>query len=188
MDSLAGDHHVDLLAAAAMNHGELDLGAGLSLQPPHRLVDRNALGTVALDFHDPVAGHQSGPVGGRADQGAEDLQHAAVDGDLDPDPAELALYAAAEAIDLFRGDVRGVGVELVQYALDGGLDQLAAVDLLDVIPFHLVHRVDQELVQFVIVLLGTFRLIGGSTNRQKTAQKDQRQHESQGASGHRKTS
>ena len=152
MDLRPGDG--DRLAAvlAGVDHREDDLRADRALESPDDLVHGDALGRLAVDLDDPVAGEDAGLIGGRAHQGAEHLKLVAVVGDLDADPAEFALDAGAELVQLLGTDVGGIGVELAQDAVDRRLDQLAAADPPDVVPLDLVQRVHQDLLQLVLVV------------------------------------
>ena len=136
---------IGCLTSAGVNHAQGDLGALFALEPPHGFVHAEVLGALAVDLDDPVAGHQPGAVGGRAHQGAEDLQlPARVDHHLDPDPAELALDRGAEPIHLLGTDVARIGIQFGQDPLDRRLDQLPAVHGPHVVPLDLVQRIDQQ--------------------------------------------
>ena len=68
----------------------------------------------SLDLQDRIAGLQTGPIGGAADDRAEDVQLAPVHRDLDADAAELVLDAGLEPAQFVGADVVGIRVELVQ--------------------------------------------------------------------------
>ncbi len=142
---------------AGVDHRERDLGSLVAFESLDRVVERHAVGRLAVDFDDAVAGQQTRPVGGRAIHRAKDVQPAAVGGDLDSDAAELALDAGAEAAQLLGRNVARIGIQLGQHAANGRLDQLAAIHLGDVVPLDLVDRVDQFLVELVVAVLGEAR-------------------------------
>ena len=106
---------------ARMDDRERDRSSLVAAKFLHGFVAEQAVGAFAVDFEDSIAGQQARPVGGRAEHRAQDLQLPVVHGDLDADAAELAFYAAAEAAQLVRSDVAGIGIELAQYAADGRL-------------------------------------------------------------------
>ena len=105
-------------------------------------------------------GLQAGPIGGRADQRAENLELIVVDRDLDADATELAFDRALEPAQVVAIDVVRIGVELAENSADGRFDQLAAADRLDVVAFDLVQRVGKDLVQLVVVVVVALGTVG----------------------------
>ena len=78
---------------------------------------------------------------------------------MDPDAAELIIYGAAELGQFVRADVGRIGIELAHDAADCSFDQFPPIDLLDVVLIDLVDRIQEQLVQLVIVILGWGRLL-----------------------------
>ena len=73
--------------------------------------------------------------------------------DLNADAAKFLIDRLAELGHFFRADVARVGIELRHHAFDGGLQQFATVDVLDVVPLHLLEGVDEHLHQRVVIVL-----------------------------------
>ena len=145
VDPLAREREFLALRLARMNDGDRDLGAFGPFHPANRVVGLDAVGALALDLDDPIAGLDARSIGGRAIDGAEDLQIAVIDRNVNADAAEFVVHRAAELGQLLRADVGRVGIELAHHAADGGLDQLAAIDLFDVVSIDLIDRVGQQL-------------------------------------------
>ena len=154
VDALARERELLALRLARMDDGERDLRAFGPFHPANRVVGLDAVGALAVDLDDPIAGLDARPIGRRAVDGAEDLQIAVIDGNMDADSAEFVVHRTAELGQLLRTDVGRVRIELVHYAADRGLDQLAAIDLFHVVSIHLIDRVGQQLIEFVVVILG----------------------------------
>ena len=89
---------------ALVQDAQLDVGAGAARQDLDGLVRAHALGRLAVDLHDLVAGQDPRLVGGSADHRGDHPQTAAlrVHIHLDADPAELALDLPAELLPLAR--------------------------------------------------------------------------------------
>ena len=113
--------HVDALARervflpvrlARMHDRNQDLGAFGALQPADGVVGLDADGALAVDLDDPIAGLDSRAISGRAVDGTEDLQVAVLGRNMNPDPAEFIVHAAAELGQFIRADVGRIGIEL----------------------------------------------------------------------------
>ena len=109
--------------------------------PANRVVGLDAVGALAVDLDDPIAGQDSRSIGRRAINRAEDFQVAVVDRNMNADSAEFVIHRATELGQFLRTDVGRVGIELVHYAADRGLDQLAAIDLFHIVSIDLIDRV-----------------------------------------------
>jgi hypothetical protein len=93
----------------------------------------HALHRLAVDAHDQVAGLHAGALRRRVVDGGDDLHEAVLHADLDAEPAELAGGADAQVAVGVRVEVRRVRVEPAEHAADGAGEQLAVVDVLDVV-------------------------------------------------------
>jgi hypothetical protein len=158
LDEVADDGDVYRLLGALVQHRQGDGGLGLALDQVDRLAHADVVGRLAVDLEDDVAGEDACLVGGGADHGADDGQKSAVlavEADLDAGAAELALALLVELLVVARVDVRRVGVEALQPAVDHVLDQLALAvggDVHDVLLPHLVEDVHHQAHQLVILV------------------------------------
>ena len=76
--------------------------------------------------------------------GGDDLDEALLLGDLDPEAPELAARLGAHVLEILLRQVGGVRVERDQHPVDGRLDQLGLVHLLDVLRAHALEDVAEE--------------------------------------------
>ena len=152
-----GAHDLDLLDLVrtdvlnADRHGF----ARLALQKLHRLRQFESFRRLPLDFHDHVAGTNTGFVSGRSRKRRNDRQtlHPRWAGHLNSNAAELLLDRLGETRDVLGTDVRRILIERVQHPANGRLHQLAAIHVFHVVPVDLLERVDEDLHQLVIVCI-----------------------------------
>ena len=98
--------------------------ASSSVRPEHGL---------AVDMGDEVAGLDPGLVRGGAVDRRDDLDEALFLRDLDPEPAEFAAGLHAHVGGIVRRKVARMRVERGEHAVDGRLDQVGLVHLLDIL-------------------------------------------------------
>ncbi|MCY1354601.1 hypothetical protein D9M69_409860 [compost metagenome] len=131
LDRGAGQFHVERLAAAA-HQGQDNLAAGLAAHLVHRLHQRYALGRLAVDLHDQVAGLDAGLGRRGVVDGRDHLDEAVLGADLDAQAAELAAGALLQLLEVFRFQVGRVRVEVAEHALDGVFQQGLVIHGFDV--------------------------------------------------------
>ena len=188
VDLLALERHFFFGRLAGVHDRQRHGSPFIAFEFLHGLVERQAVGALAVDFQNAIAGQHSRPVGGRAVHRADDLELAVVGRDLNADAPELALHAGAEAVQIVRPDVARIRVELAEDAADGRLDQIPPVDLDDVVPLHLIDRIDEHLVQFIVVVLGLLcRFRRGVGDGRRGAEHKSQQQPKTGKSSHKKT-
>ena len=149
-----------------MHHADRDLLPFLPFQNLDGIVHRHLFGRLAVDFHDRVPRPDAGFVGGRSREGRSDRQPPAVrvDRHLDADAAEFLLDLHVELRQVVGADVIRIGIELFHHSPEGRFDQLAAIDVFDVIAFDLLERVGEDPHQLeVLVFLG--QRLGGIVRR-----------------------
>ena len=147
-----------------------DLRARLARQRLDRVVQLDAVGALALDLGDGVAGHNARLVRRRVLDGADDRQHAVPHADLDADAAELASRRLVELVQLvFRDEVRK-RVQARQHAVDGVAEHLLRVHVVDVLLLHQPQNLDEPvgLAEQVLGVLG-LRLRGADRPHQPSA-------------------
>ncbi|OIQ79517.1 hypothetical protein GALL_387510 [mine drainage metagenome] len=148
MDFLARDGDVEGAVLALAQDGERDLGARLAAHELDRLVQRQALHGGVVDAGDEVAGLDAGVRGRRALDGRYDLHQPVLGGDFDADADEFAAGALAEFLEAFLVEVFGMGVEAVNHAGNGIVNQLLALHGLEIVGLD--QAVDcGELLQFL---------------------------------------
>ncbi len=76
--------------------------------------------------------------------GADHLDQAVFLGDFDADAAELALGGDLHVAILLGVHVAGMGIEVGNHALDGGVDQLAVLDRAHIVGAHALERVAEQ--------------------------------------------
>ena len=154
VNALARERELLAIRLARMNHADRDFGPFRPFHPTNRIVGLDAFRALALDLHDPVPGLDARSIGRSSINGAEDFQFAVLHRHVDADTAEFVVHRGAELGQLLGTDVGRVRIELGHYAADGGLDQFAAIDLFHIVSIDLIDRVGQELIEFVVVILG----------------------------------
>ena len=95
VDHLARQDDAFRFVGSDVLNRQRDAGTDFAAQPADALVVRHPGRRPAIDLQDLVAGLEIGPIGGRADQRAGDLQWIAIAGNVDADAAELAFDACS---------------------------------------------------------------------------------------------
>ena len=108
---------------------------------------------------DEVAGLDAGPVGRRALDRRHDLDEAVLLGDLDAEPAELALGLHPHVVEVPGGQVARMRIQMRQHPVDRALDQLLVLDLLDIGGADALEDVAEEVELLVnrLLLVGLLR-------------------------------
>lgn len=169
-------------SAAIADDGQGDRGAGLAAHAVDRFGHRLALGRLAVDLHDQVAGLDAGAGRGGVVDRRDHLDEAVFAADLDAQAAELAAGAFLQLGEVLRAEVGGVRVEVAEHALDGVLQQGLVVHWLDIGGLHPVENLGEgtQLVegQRGTATVGQWRGVGrgvGSLGRARAEQQGQRQ-------------
>ena len=115
------------------DHGDDDLGADRPAHHLDRLVQRQAEYRFAIDMGDEIAGLDPGGICRGVVDRRHHLDEALFLGHLDAQTAELAPGLHPHVGGVIRRQIAGMRVERGQHAVDRGLDQLAFVDLLDIL-------------------------------------------------------
>ena len=144
LDDFALDRDVDRLVGALA----LDLQLGGGVDRPLHLVDGllqgQALNRVAVDVGDQIARHDAGLRGRRAIHRRDHLDEAIFHRDLDAEAAELAVRGLLHVVPGLLVHVARMRIERGDHAVDGALDQLGVVGLLDIVgPDPLEHVAEQ---------------------------------------------
>ena len=117
VDLRARQLELDRLRHAAPPDREHHLGAGRPAQARHRLLGGVALGRLAVDVDDLVAGLDAGPFGRRLRQRGHDRDPAVAHVDLDAEPAVVAGGRLGERLVVVALEQDGVRVvQLLQHA------------------------------------------------------------------------
>src|SRR5688572_28958600 len=106
-------------AVVQVENAQLDGGAQLPLDPLDRLLHRDPLDRLAVDFGDLVTPANAGPIGRCAIKGCRDHELAGLCRNGDADAAKFILDAALELLQIRRRDVTAVRIELREHPLDG---------------------------------------------------------------------
>ena len=158
LDHVALEHHVERLLVAAPDR-ELDLGI---CRPTH-LVDRFRQGQAeyrfAIEMRDDVARKNAGAGGRGLIDRRDHLDHAIFHGDLDAEPAELALGLDLHIFEVLRAEIARMRVERRQHAIDRRFDQFFVGDLFDVVGANAFEHLAEQ-VQLPVCLRG---VLGEST-------------------------
>ena len=131
-DGVAHDAHGHRLLLPGVQDGQLD---GRALGPADAgddFLQGEFLGGLAVDGEDDVAGLHAGLEGGRVLDGGDDRHLAVLHGNFDAYAEELARGGLLHLLVLLRVHERGVGVEPLEHALDGAVDQILLAHVLDV--------------------------------------------------------
>ena len=108
------------------------------------LLEGQALNRVAVDIGDEIARHDAGLRRRRAVHRRDHLHQAVFHGDLDAEAAELAMRGFLHVAPGRLIHVTRMRVERRDHAVDGALDQLGVVGLLDIVgPDPLEHVAEQ---------------------------------------------
>ena len=100
---------------------------------------------VVVDRGDDVARQDAGLGGRRVVDRRDDLDEAVLLGDLDAEAAELALGLDLHVLERLGVHVARMRVERGEHAVDGRLDQLGFVGLLDIVVADLVEHVAEQI-------------------------------------------
>ena len=115
-------------------------------QLAHGLIARPALRVLAVDPCDHVTAADALLIGGRAFEQRLHRDVLVDDLDRDPEPVVAAFLPLAELRELLRVHETRVGIERLQHAADGPVDQLIGLDLLHVARLDRVERRGEGLV------------------------------------------
>ena len=144
LDLLALDAHADGLGGALSYDGQIDAGADVALHLLDRLGQGQAAHLLAVDLGDEIAGKDAGLVGGRALEGRDHLDEFVLHGDLDAETAKLAAGLRPHVRRFLGVHVTRMRVEGGQHAVDGRLDQLLIVGLVDILGAHPLEHVAED--------------------------------------------
>ena len=141
----AGQSLGQRLAGRGAEQRERDAGAGLAADQRDRLGQRQVVGFLPVDGHDPVAGPQTG-IEGRAAFNRTDDDHAAGGqrADLDADALKPSFRVVLKLLIFLAVEVFTVRIEAVEHAVDGTVQQHLGIDLLDVVLANLVLHIEQR--------------------------------------------
>src|SRR5690606_8262432 len=106
------------------------------LWPTHlfdRLLERQAYDLLTVQMGDEVVCLNAGFVSGRTVDRSDDLNDAILHRDLDAEAPKLAARLHLHVAEVLRAEISRMRVERGQHAVDGRLDQLCVVRLLDVV-------------------------------------------------------
>src|SRR5690606_4039371 len=98
-----------------------------------RLLDIPDYYLITVQMGDEVVCLNAGFVSGRAVDRSDDLNDAILHRDLDAEAPELAARLHLHVAEVLRAEISRMGVERGQHAVDGRLDQLCVVRLLDIV-------------------------------------------------------
>ena len=113
-------------------HHQFDFRAGLAAHQLHRFAQRQAFHKRLVDFQDQVAGLDAGLAGRGAVHRGNHLDETVFHGDFDAQAAELTGGGDLQVVKLVRGQVAGVRVQFVEHAANGGFQQFAVINLIDI--------------------------------------------------------
>ncbi len=131
-DGVAHDAHGHRLLLLGVQDGQLDRGALGAADAGDDLLEGKLLGGLAVDGENDVAGLHAGLEGGRVLDGRHHRHLAVLHGNFDADAEELARGGLLHLLVLLRVHERGVGVEPLEHALDGAVDQILLAHVLDI--------------------------------------------------------
>jgi len=116
-----------------------------------RVLQGNVQSRNAVDFEDDIPGSEARLVRRSVLDGSDDGQALVPDSDLDSDTAEFALKLLLHHPKLFEINICGMRVYGIEHALDGTVDQIRAVDFLDIVFFDQIQNL-AELFQSLVVI------------------------------------
>ena len=139
-----------ILALDGEGDGRIDAAAHLV----DGLVQGQALNFHAIDFGDEIIGHDAGLGGGRIVDRSHDLDKAVFHGDFDAEAAEFALGLDAHVLKALGIHVAGMGIERGEHAIDGRLDHLGFVGVLDIVGADAVEHVTEKIELLIGIGIG----------------------------------
>ena len=166
-DLAADDLELDQLRAASALHLDAHLGSLGPTQTTHDVgrLHLNARDDRVVDHDNPVASRQPDALGGAAGDDLDDVERIGKHIELDADAVKPALERLVEVFRLLGVGVGRVGVELVEHAADGVLDEFLLVGLVHIEVFDRIER-DGELA---CVLVRPLWLLGADVARHQQA-------------------
>ena len=185
LDVGAGELHVEGLAALAADR-ELDIAVDGTAHLLHGLVQRQSLHLLAVDLHDVVVRLDPGARGGRVVDRRDDLDEAVLHGDLDAEAAELAAHLRLQVAKILRIEIARVRIERAQHAVDGGLDELLVVRLLDIVGADTLQHLSEEIelaIDLLLLLLWALLALRGGRLRLSLRGVTRNQEPNQGCGG-----
>ncbi|MGY4570613.1 hypothetical protein ACVWY5_003683 [Bradyrhizobium sp. USDA 3256] len=154
-DDLARNRDLDRLVGVLADDLQPDRAVGRALHLVDGLVERHALDLVIVDRGDHVARHDAGARGRRVVDRRHHLDEAVLHGDLDAEPAELAMRGLLHLRPALLVHVAGVRVERGDHAVDRALDELGVLGLLDVVGLDLLeHLAEQVELRIGVAVVG----------------------------------
>ena len=123
LDDLADEIELEDLGGRGATDGELEGFAGVALEKLDALGEADFGGELVTDFEDDVAGEDAGDAGGAVLADGDDGEFALAEADGD---ADAVVGVGLFLLHLFEDlgmDVGGVGVEVGEHALEGGVDE-----------------------------------------------------------------
>ena len=157
-DLAADDLELDQLRAASALHLDAHLGALGPTQTTHDVgrLHLNARDDRVVDHDNPVASRQPDALGGSAGDDLDDVERIRKHIELDADAVKPALERLVEVFRFLGVGVGRVGVELVEHAADGVLDELLLVGFVHI---EVLDRIECN-GEFACVLVRPLLLLG----------------------------
>ena len=156
LDDVADDLDLEGFGRPFADQGEGDGGLGLAPHEAHRLVDAHSQSRFVVDLENDIPGFDPGPLGGGIVDRGDDRQSAVAHSDDDPQPAELPFGLDVEVLEVLGLHEGGVGVEVLHQPLEGLVDEIGGVDLVDVLALDQVEDLGEFDIGFELALPGLF--------------------------------
>jgi len=152
-DGAARNGDVFRLLRALVQNGEGDACSLRAADLLHGLVHAELHGGLAVDLQDDVAAFETGLVGRGVLNGRDDDEASVFGAYLNADAVEGAAGGNLQLLEVLGGEEGGVGVELLQHAFDGILDELGLGDRLYIVGFHHVDHLAEAAQGLELVVL-----------------------------------
>ena len=172
LDDLSRQRDVEELGLGLPLERERHLGV---LRAPHLLdgVDEgHVLGELPVDLHDLIAGLEAGAVRRGVLDRRDDGQHAVPGRDLDAEAAEAPLGVDLELLVEVGGEIRAVRIQRGEHSVDGALDELLRLHLVDVVLLDQGQDVGEVLEALVGILRDRTDLPDTAATREDYGQED----------------
>jgi len=134
-DDVARKPEGQLPGGIAPQNGQRDPCPLFPAHPLDRSRDAHAVSRHPVNAPDMIIGLNAGPEGGGIVDGCDDRQAPLLQPQLNPDPAEGPRHLHLHLVERFRRQIRAMGIESSQHAVNHAFDKLLVIDL-----FHVAFR------------------------------------------------